>query len=105
MRDRGLLPVAPPTGVGKVPKFPVSPLNTLDEAKAHGIDFERLFVETAIVGLPASNEQAASAYFRKIIELDDYYRAISEGNTRNEWRGGGVGEGRAVLSPQQHNPP
>src|SRR5438477_2473312 len=77
MRDPGILPVGPPAGVGKVPKFPVSPLNTLDEAKAHGIDLERLFVETAIVGLPASNEQAASAYFRNIIELDDYYRAIS----------------------------
>ena len=36
MHDPGFLPVGPPAGVGKVPKFPVSPLNTLDEAKAHG---------------------------------------------------------------------
>jgi hypothetical protein len=102
MHDPGFLPVGPPAGVGKVPKFPVSPLNTLDEAKAHGMDFERLFVETAIVGLPASNQQAASAYFRGIIELDDYYRAISEGNTRNEWRDAILEQARAILSPNQY---
>src|SRR5207253_8023476 len=38
MRDPGILPVGPPTGVGRVPKFPVSSLDTLAEAKAHGID-------------------------------------------------------------------
>ena len=85
MLDPGFLPVGPPTGVGKVPKFPVSALNTLDEAKAHGMDYERLFVETAIVGLPASPDLAARMTFRNIINRIDFDRAISEGNTRNEW--------------------
>src|SRR5205085_6828824 len=86
MRDPGILPVGPPGGTGVVPRFPVSPLDTLAEAKAHGIDLERLFVETAIVGLPVSPDAAARATFRKIIDRVDFDRAISEGNTRNEWR-------------------
>ena len=102
MKDPGFLPVGPPTGVGKVPRFPVSPLDTLAEAKAHGIDEERLFVETAIVGLPASAQQAASAYFRGIIELSDYYRAIAEGNTRNEWRDAILDQARQILTANQY---
>ncbi len=85
MADPGFLPVGPPTATGKVPAFPVSPLDPIAEAKAHGIDEARLFVETAIVGLPLSLQQAASAYFRGIIELADFERAVAEGNTRNEW--------------------
>jgi hypothetical protein len=83
--DPGFLPVGPPTAEGKVPKFPVSPLNALTEAAAAGINEERLFVETAIVGNPASPDLAARMTFRGIIDETDYARAISEGNTRNEW--------------------
>jgi hypothetical protein len=85
MKDPGILPVGPPSGTGKVPKFPVSPLDPLVEARDAGIDLERLFVETAIVGLPASPDLAARMTFRKIIDKTDFRRAISEGNTRNEW--------------------
>lgn len=85
VRDPGFLPVGPPEAQGKVPKFPVSPLDALIEAQASGVDAERLFVETAIVGNPASPDLAARMTFRKIIDKVDYQRAISEGNTRNEW--------------------
>jgi len=85
MHDPGFLPVGPPSAAGVVKPFPVSPLDTLVEAAAHGIDEERLFVQTAIVGLPASPDLAARMTFRKIIEKVDFDRAISEGNTRNEW--------------------
>ena len=102
MTDPGFLPVGPPSAAGKVPKFPVSGLDPLAEAKAHGIDEARLFVETAIVGLPASNEQAANAYFRGIIELADYYRAIAEGNTRNEWRDAILEQSRQILTANQY---
>lgn len=85
MRDPGFLPVGPPTEVGKVAAFPVSPLDPLAEAAASGINSQRLFVETGIVGLPASPDEAARATFRGIIDRVDFDRAISEGNTRNEW--------------------
>lgn len=85
MRDPGFLPVAPPSERGKVEPFPVSPLDALTEALASGVDKERLFVETAIVGNPASPDLAARMVFREIIDRVDFDRAIAEGNTRNEW--------------------
>jgi hypothetical protein len=101
MPDPGFLPVGPPTATGKVPAFPVSPLDPIAEAKAHGIDEERLFVETAIVGLPLSLQQAASAYFRGIIELADFERAVAEGNTRNEWGDAALEQARQILSANE----
>lgn len=85
MRDPGFLPVGPPAATGKVPAFPVSDLDALEEALGSGIDRDRLFIETAIVGQPASPDLAARMTFRNIIEKVDFDRAISEGNTRNEW--------------------
>lgn len=102
MRDPGFLPVGPPTAAGKVPAFPVSPLDPVEEAKAHGIDADRLFVETAIVGLPLALVQAAQAYFRGIIEETDFDRAVSEGNTRNEWRNAALEVSRQILTAGEY---
>ena len=85
MKDPGYLPVGPPATEGKVPAFPVSKLDTLDELQAHGYDFDRGFVETAIAGRPAPPNEAARAMFRGIIEPVDFDRAIAEGDIRNEW--------------------
>lgn len=102
MTDPGFLPVGPPTGVGHVPAFPVSPLDPIEEAKAHGIDRDRLFVETALVGLPLALVQAAQAYFRGIITLDDFKRAVAEGNTRNEWGDAALAVSRQILTSGQY---
>jgi hypothetical protein len=85
MHDPGFLPVSPPTGTGRVEKFPTSSLGTLDEAAASGWDEDRLFVQTAISGRPMGPEAAASAVFRDILLRVDYDRAVSEGDVRNEW--------------------
>lgn len=85
LRDPGFLPVGPPTTEGKVRAFPQSSINPLAEAAGNGINRERLFVETALVGNPVGPEQAARALFRGIIEQTDFDRAIAEGRTRNEW--------------------
>lgn len=85
MHDPGVLVVGPPAGTGRVPPMPVSPLDTLLEAAASGIDEERLAVYARIVGLPASPDLAARMVFRGIIDPTDFDRAIAEGNTRNEW--------------------
>jgi len=84
--DPGFLPVGPPTGGGVVPPMPVAPIDAVAEGEDFGFDFERMAALTRIVGLPASPDLAARMYFRGIIERVDYYRAIAEGNTRNEWR-------------------
>lgn len=98
MRDPGFLPVGPPTTEGKVRAFPVSPLDPLAEAKAVGIDSDRLFIETAIAGRPMGPEGAARAVFRDILERVDYDRAIAEGDIRNEWADAIFEASRAIPS-------
>jgi len=81
----GLLPVGPPAGAGKVPPMPVVPLDPVEEAAASGYDFDRLAALTRIVGLPPGPGELLDLLNRGTIEEVDYYRGISEGNTRNEW--------------------
>ena len=95
------LPVAAPTGTGNVKAFPQSDIDAKEEAAWSGIDLDRLEVMTAIVGLPMSLQSAASGYFRGILTIDDYYRAVAEGDTRNEWRDVILEQARAILSPDQ----
>ncbi len=83
--DAGLLVEKLDTGPGKVPRYPVSPIDVLKEAEAAGIDKERLRVMVGEIGLPMSPQQAASAYFRGLITLTDYNAAIAEGDIRPEW--------------------
>lgn len=86
VKDPGILPVPPPTGVGKVAAFPVFDIDALTEAMASGYDEIRLAVLVGINGRPASPQEAANAMWRGAATIDDYYRAISEGDVRNEWR-------------------
>jgi hypothetical protein len=81
----GLLPVGPPTTVGKVPPMPMVAVDPIVEAAGSGYTQERLAALARIVGLPASLDLAARMTFRGIIDRIDFDRAISEGNTRNEW--------------------
>lgn len=83
--DPGLLAVGPPTAEGKVPSYPVYPIDAIEEAHGSGYDRDRLGVLVGLQGLPMGSHEAAQAYFRGNITRDDYDRAIAEGNTRNEW--------------------
>jgi hypothetical protein len=84
--DAGLLPVAPPTSGGTVPRFPVANIDTLAEAAAHGFDAERFRVLVGRSGLSMAPVMAAQAFYRGEIDRDDFYLAIAEGDLRNEWR-------------------
>ena len=96
--DPDILPVGPPTAHGKVPAFPVFPVDAIKEAAASGIDRERLSVMVGLDGRPMSLHEAASAYFRGIIERADYERAVAEGDTRNEWRDAILDQARQIPS-------
>jgi hypothetical protein len=96
------LPVGPPTEEGNVKAFPTSQINTAAEAQAAGVDVDRLFVMTAIDGRPMSPEAAASAYFRSILQLADYQRAISEGDVRNEWADAILEHARQILTAHDY---
>jgi hypothetical protein len=85
MADPNFLPVDLPVSGGKVPAYPQSNIDPLQEAEAHGIDRERLRIMVGEIGLPMSLQSAASAVFRNIIERADFNRAVLEGDTRPEW--------------------
>ena len=72
-------------GPGRVESYPVYPIDALAEAEAHGYDHDHLGVLVGLAGLPMGSHEAAQATFRAVIDKEDFYRAIAEGNTRNEW--------------------
>ena len=100
--DPGILPVSPPAGEGNVPKFPVFDVDAIAEAKASGYDLDRLSVLAGIAGRPMSAEAAAEAYFKGILELVDYQRAVSESDVRNEWRDAILENQRFRLRPTDY---
>jgi hypothetical protein len=100
--DPGLLAVTLDTSGGIVPAYPEWPGDVLAEAKAGGYDADRLRVLVGEVGLPMSAQQAASAYFRSIIKLPDYNRAILEGDTRPEWAPYILEQARQILTANQY---
>lgn len=83
--SEGLLPIGPPTTTGKVPPMPMIDVDPIKEAAGSGYNKDRLAGLTRIIGLPASPDLAARMVYRGIIDEVDFYRAIAEGNTRNEW--------------------
>jgi hypothetical protein len=98
--DPGILPVGPPAGVGKVPRFPVFAVDAVEDAKWAGVDLERLSVMVGNYGRPMSPEAAAFATYKGIIERVDFDRAVAEGDVRNEWADAIFENSRFVLSPQ-----
>ena len=98
LNDPGLMPVQLDTAGGKVPAYPVSNIDALKEAAGGGINEEHLRVLVGSIGLPMSVQQAASAYFRGIIALPDYNRAILEGDTRPEWAGAILDQARQIIT-------
>src|SRR5262249_44674733 len=57
----------------------------VEESAASGYDFDRLAALTRIVGLPPGPGELLQLLNRGHIDEVDYFRGISEGNTRNEW--------------------
>lgn len=99
--DPGLMPVDLDTSGGVVPAYPVSGIVALTEAADEGVDEDRLRVMVGSIGLPMSTQQAASAFFRGIIEQGDYNRSILEGDVRPEWAASILEQARAILSADQ----
>ena len=102
VRDPGLLATTLDLSGGIVPAYPEWPGDALAEAQAGGIDADRLRVMVGEIGLPMSAQQAASAYFRGIIEHGDYNRAILEGDTRPEWAPYILDQARQILTVTQY---
>lgn len=100
--DPGVLAVGQPEGVGKVPAYPLFPIDALAEAAASGYDRDRLGVLVGLQGNPMGAHEAAQALFRGIIDPVDYLRAIAQSNTRNEWGPAIQEQSRAIPSPTNY---
>lgn len=98
IKDPGILPVGPPAGEGKVPRFPVFDVDAVKEAAASGYDLARLSVLVGNYGRPMAPDQAARATFRAIVDRIDFDRAISEGDIRNEWADAIFESSRQILT-------
>jgi hypothetical protein len=96
VHDPGLLQGRLPAREGNVPAYPVYPIDALEEAEASGYDRDRLGVLVGLQGLPMGPHEAAQALFRGILTEDDFLRAISEGNTRNEWADAIIAQSRQI---------
>jgi hypothetical protein len=102
LADPGLMPVQLDTAGGVVPRYPQSSIDPLQEAIDSGIDRERLRVLVGEIGLPMSTQQAASAFFRGIIERPDYNRSILEGDVRPEWADAILAQARQILTAGEY---
>lgn len=102
MHNAGLLPVGPPSAVGRITPMPVSDLDPVHEAAASGINRERLAVMARIVGLPPAPGELLQLVNRRVIEEPDYFRGIAEGNTRNEWAEALLELRRRILTPHEY---
>lgn len=100
--EQGLLAVPAPEGVGKVPAYPVYPIDGIATAAGFGYTRDDLGVLVGLQGNPMGAHEAAQAQFRGVIEPVDYDRAIAEGNTRNEWGDAIREQSRAIPSPTNY---
>jgi len=79
------MPVSPPTSGLSVPRFPQVPLDPEALAAKLGFDPEMLQLMVARSGLSLAPIFAANAFFRGIINDNDFLLAIAEGDLRTEW--------------------
>ena len=101
MADDGLLVTPVPTGTGNVPRIPVSPLDTLAEFAAQGIDPERARILVADTGLPLSLGEMLQLYNRNSVTATDVKVSIAESNVRNEYMDVALDLARRLLTPHE----
>lgn len=102
MDDAGLLVTPVPSGSGNIPRIPVSPLDTLKEFAARGIDAERARVLVADTGLPLSLGEMLQLYNRGEVTATDVRVSVAESNVRNEYMDAALKLARRLLTPHEY---
>ena len=102
MSDAGLLVTPVPGGGGKVPRIPQSPLDTLAEFAAQGIDPERARVLVADTGLPLALGEMLQLLNRGEVTATDVKVSIAESNVRNEYMDVALALARRLLTPHEY---
>ncbi len=96
------VPVAPPTTTTNVKRFPMVEIDPVKLAAALGYDEDMLRLMVGRSGLSLAPGLAAQAYFRGLIEDDDYHLAIAEGDLRTEWADTLRGASRQILTAGEY---
>lgn len=102
MNDAGLLVTPVPSGSGNVPRIPVSPIDTLAEFAAQGIDPERARILVADTGLPLALGEMLQLYNRNVVTDTDVKVSIAESNVRNEYMDVALALARRLLTPHEY---
>ena len=102
MSDAGLLVTPVPSGPGRVPRIPVSSLDTLAEFAAQGIDPERARVLVADTGLPLALGEMLQLLNRGEVTATDVQVSIAESNVRNEYMDVALALARRLLTPHEY---
>jgi hypothetical protein len=102
MDDAGLLVQRVPSGSGNIERIPVSPLSTLAEFAAQGIDPERARVLVADTGLPLALGEMLTLYNRNKVTATDVKVSIAESNVRNEYMDVALDLARRLLTPHEY---
>jgi len=102
MDDAGLLVQPVPTGSGQIERIPVSPLDTLAEFAAQGIDKERARVLIADTGLPLPLGEMLQLYNRGEVTETDVKVSVAESNIRNEYMDAAFKLHRHLLTPHNY---
>jgi hypothetical protein len=96
------VPVPPPTGGLTVPRFPQVDIDPEALAAKLGYSAEMLQAMVGRSGLSLAPGLAAQAYFRNLINENDYTLAIAEGDLRTEWAATMLGASREILTASQY---
>ena len=101
MEDAGLLVQPVPGGSGVIPRIPESPIDTVAEFAAHGIDPERARVLVADTGLPlALGEMLRLLNMGEVTETDVQV-SVAESNVRNEYMDAALKLRRHLLTAHE----
>lgn len=100
--DPGYLPIDLDYSGSTVPPPEVSSLDAVTEAKAAGIDSDRLAVEARLVGLPPAPGELMALLNRGTINVAAFNLGVAQGNTRNEWASVLMTLKRRLLTPHEY---
>jgi hypothetical protein len=96
------VPVPAPTSGLTVPRFPQVNIDPEQLAAALGFDKDMLQLMVARSGLSLAPGLAAQAFFRQLINHNDFVLAIAEGDLRTEWAQTLLDASRQILTAGEY---
>lgn len=97
-----LLPFPAPRDPGRIPQYPISTLDPLEQAAWSGMSHDQLGVLVANAGLPLAIGEMLQLLNRGEVTEDDVRRAVAHSNLRNEYMDAALLLRRRLLTPREY---